>query len=78
MKEREKWNLRYDTKSLTNFPEGFDWMDTLLTEATKQAIEDFLVDYHNIFARKRKEIGMNTDLEAKLTAKDDKRSTTEI
>ena len=38
----------------------------------KQAIEDFLVDYHEIFARHRMDIGMNTEFKVKLTHKDDK------
>ena len=37
----------------------------------KQAIEDILVDYHDIFARHRMDIGMNTEFKVKLTPKDD-------
>ena len=44
----------------------------LLTETEKQAIEEIVVDYHDIFARDRKNIGMNTEFKVKLTAKDDK------
>ena len=29
----------------------FDWTDTLPTENEKQALEDILVEYHDIFAR---------------------------
>ena len=50
----------------------FDWTDTLLSETQKQAIEHILVDYHDIFARHRMEIGMNTQFKVKLTPKDDK------
>ena len=38
----------------------------------KQAIEDILVNYHDIFARHRMDIGMNTEFKVKLTPKDDK------
>ena len=38
----------------------------------KQSIEVFLVDYHDIFARHRMDIGMNTEFKLKLTPKDDK------
>ena len=38
----------------------------------KQAIEDILVDYHDIFARHRMDIVMNTEFKVKLTPKDDK------
>ena len=50
----------------------FDWTDTLLTETEKQAVEDILVEYHDIFARHRMDIGMNTDFKVRLTQKDDK------
>ena len=38
----------------------------------KQAIEDILVEYHDIFARHRMDIGMNTEFNVKLTPKNDK------
>ena len=38
----------------------------------KQAIEVILVEYHDIFARHRIDIGMNTEFKVKLTPKDDK------
>ena len=47
-------------------------MDTLLTEAEKQANENFLVEFHDIFARHRKDNGMTTVHKVKLTAKYDK------
>ena len=54
------------------FLEWFDWTDTLLTETEKQAVEDILVEYHDIFARHRMNNGMNTEFKVKLTPKDDK------
>ena len=50
----------------------FDWTDTLLRETEKQAIEDNLVEYHDIFARHRMDIGMKRDFKLKQTPKDDK------
>ena len=35
----------------------FDWKDTLLTETEEQAVEDVLVEYHDIIARYRMDIG---------------------
>ena len=43
------------------FLKRFDWTDTLLTETEKQAVEDILVGYHDIFARHRMDIGMNAE-----------------
>ena len=72
LKDKEKLNPQESTKSRNKFLKRFDWTDTLLTEMEKQAIEDILVDYHDIFARHRMDIGMNTEFKVKLTPKDDK------
>ena len=72
LQRREKLNPKDDIESRTEFLKRFDWTDTLLTETEKQAVEDILVEYHNIFARHRMDIGMNTEFKVKLTPKDDK------
>ena len=51
LKDKEKLNPQGNTQSRTKFLKRFDWTETLLTEVEKQAIEDFLVEYHDIFAR---------------------------
>ena len=71
-KDKEKLTPQESTESRKKFLKRFDWTDTLVTETEKQAIEDFLVDYHDIFARHRMDIGMNTEFKVKLTPKDDK------
>ena len=68
----EKLNPKDDIESRMEFFKRFDWTDTLLTETEKQAVEDILVEYHDIFARDRMDIGMNTEFKVKLTPKDDK------
>ena len=72
LKDKEKLNPQETTESRTKFLKRFDWTDTLLTEMEKQAIEDILVEYHDIFARHRMDIGMNTEFKVKLTPKNDK------
>ena len=72
LKDKEKLNPRESTESRNKFLKRFDWTDTLLTETEKQAIEDILVEYHDIFARHRMDIGMNTEFKVKLTPKEDK------
>ena len=58
---------------MTMNPEpNFYWTDTLLNENEKHAVEDILVEYHDLFARHRMDIGMNTDFKVRLTPKDDK------
>ena len=72
LKDKENFNPQESIQSRNNFLKRFDWNDTLLTETEKQAIEDILVEYHDIFARHRMDIGMNTEFKLKLTPKDDK------
>ena len=72
LKDKEKLNSQENTESRNKFLKRFDWTNTLPTEMEKQAIEDILVEYHDIFARHRMDIGMNTEFKVKLTPKDDK------
>ena len=72
LQEEEKLNPKDDVESRMIFLKQFDWTDTLLTETEKQAVENILVDYHDIFARHRMDIGMNTEFKVRLTPKDDK------
>ena len=71
-KDKEKLNPQEGTESRKKILKRFDWTDTLLTETEKQAIEDILVDYHDMFARHRMDIGMNTEFKVNLTPKNDK------
>ena len=68
---KEKLNPKDYFESRVEFLKRFNWTDTLLTEAEKQAVED-LVEYHDIFAIHRMDIRMNTEFKVKLTPKDDK------
>ena len=71
LKDKEKLNPQESTESRNKFLKRFDWTNTpLLTKTEKQATEDTLVDYHDLFART--DIGMNTEFKVKLTPKDDK------
>ena len=72
LKDNETLNPQESTESRNKFLKRFDCTDTLLNETGKQAIEDILVEYHDIFARHRMDIGMNTEFKVKLTPKDDK------
>ena len=69
---KKKLNPKDNTASRIEFFKRFDWTDTLLTENEKHAVEDILVEYHDIFARHRMDIGMNTEFKVRLTPKDDK------
>ena len=71
-KDKEELKPQESTESRNKFPERFDWTDTFLTETEKQASEDILVDYHDIFTRHRMDIRLNTEFKVKLTPKDGK------
>ena len=72
LKDKEKLNPQESREARNKFLKRFDWTDTLLTGTEKQAIEDILVEYHDIFARHRMDYGMNTEFKVKLTPKVDK------
>ena len=72
LKEKGNLNPQKSTESQTYFLKRFNWTDTLLTKTEKQAIEDILANYHDLFARHRMDTGMNTEFKVKLTPKDDK------
>ena len=72
LKDKETLNPQESTESRNKVLKRFDWTNTLLTAMEKQAIEDILVEYHDIFARHRMDIEMNTEFKVKLTPKDAK------
>ena len=70
--KKGKLKRKSDAKTRLNYLQRPNWIDALLTEAEIQAVEDILVDYHNIFAEPRMENVVNTEFKVKLTPKDDK------
>ena len=72
LQQKEKLNPKDDIESRMEILKRFDWTDTLLTRTEKQVVEDIVIEYHDIFARHRMDIGMNTEFKVKLTPKDDK------
>ena len=75
LQRKEKLNPKDDIESRTELLKRFDWTDTLLTGTEKQAVEDILVEYNDIFARHRMDIGMNTKFKVKLNQRMIKLST---
>ena len=72
LKEKDELNLQESTATRTKILKRFVSTDTALTKTQNQAIEVILVDYHDIFAGHRTDIGMNAKIKPKLTLKDDK------
>ena len=72
LQQKEKVNAKEDAESRLKFLEGFDWTDELLLETEKRAVENILVEYHDISARQRMGIRKNAEFKVKLTPIDDK------
>ena len=70
LEQIEKLNPLENTESRTQFLSNFDWADSTLQPDAKQAVEDLLVEFHNIFARHRFDIGINTEFKVQLTPLD--------
>ena len=54
------------------FLSQFQWRGTLLTPQERQAVEILLLEFHDIFARHRLDIGRNDDFKIKLTPEHDR------
>ena len=72
LKQLEQLNPNDNDESRRKFLGHFDWTDTTLSPFEKQHIEDILVQYHDIFARHRFDIGTNREFKVKLTPNDDR------
>ena len=71
LQELEKFNSQDDYESRKQFLANFDWADSTLNPTEIAQIEELIVEFHDIFARQRFDIGMNEDFKVKLTPKDD-------
>ena len=58
-------------KTNNQFLSNFDCKDSMLNAQEIETLENLLVEFHDIFARQRFDIGMNETFTVKLTPKDD-------
>ena len=72
LRELEKLNPHDNETSRTQFLSNFDWSDTTLNPDERQEIVEILVEFHDIFARHRFDIGTNREFKVKLTPNDDR------
>ena len=72
LQELEKLNPNDDDTSRKTFLSNFDWSDTTLGPDERQKIEEILIEFHDIFARHRFDVGINREFEVKLTPNDDR------
>ena len=78
LKELEKLNPHDNESSRKAFLSNFDWSDTTLSPVERQEIEEILVEFHDIFARHRFDIGINREFKVKLTPNDDRPAYSQI
>ena len=71
LKEQEKLDPTTGEEQRHEFLANFQWEQSILSPHEKQQVEALLVKYHDIFARHRLDIGINTEFKIKLTPKHD-------
>ena len=71
LREQEKLDPTTNDEQRHEFLANFQWEQSILSPHEKQQVEALLVKYHDIFARHRLDIGINTDFKIKLTPKHD-------
>ena len=67
LEQLEQLNPIEDTNSRDQFLSNSDWTDSILQPDAEQAVEDLLVEFHDLFARQRFDIGITTEFKVKLT-----------
>ena len=70
LEQLEKLNPLENFNSRKQFLSNFDWTDSTLQPDAQQAIENLLVELHDIFARHRFDTGINTEIKVQLTPLD--------
>ena len=61
----ERLNPEDNQNSYHKFLSYFDWTDSTLDKQTHKATEELLVEFHDIFAKQRFDIGVNIDFKVK-------------
>ena len=72
LKQLKKLNPQDNEASKESFLSNFDWSDTTLSPEERQQIEEILIEFHDIFARIRFDIGTNREFKVKLTPNNDR------
>ena len=72
LKQLEQLNPQDNEESRKSFLSNFDWTDTTLNANERNQIEEILIEFHDIFARHRFDIGTNREFKVKLTPNDDR------
>ena len=63
----EKMNQKVNADDRNAYLKKFTWDYCVLTADQKQKLKEFLIEYHDLFAKHRFDVGCNTELKIKLT-----------
>ena len=72
LEQLEKLSPLENTNCINQFLSNFDWTASTLQPEAKQAVENLLVELHDIFARHSFDIGINTEFKVQLTPLDNR------
>ena len=71
LRGKEKLDSTESDEQRQKFAANFQWEQSILNPQEEQTIEVLLVTYHDIFARHRLDIGIDTEFKIKLPPKPD-------
>ena len=71
LEEIQKLDANNNAEDREAFLKNFKWDDSHLTENDQKDIQEKLIEFNDIFARHRLDIGINHDFKIKLTPKTD-------
>ena len=72
LEQLEKLNPLENNNSRNQFLSNFDWTGSSLQPEAKQAVENLLMEFHDIYARHRFDVGINTEFKVQLTPLDNR------
>ena len=66
LQRQEKKHPKNKEADKLDFSKKFSWDTCVLNVDQKRQLEEFLVEYHDVFAKQRFDVGYNTELKIKL------------
>ena len=69
--KKEELDPRKDQESRKNFLDMFQWEGSQIEGNDRKQLEQTIIEYNDIFARHRLDIGINNNFKVKLTLKDE-------
>ena len=72
LQELDKIGPQMDASYRETFLQRFQWKDSVLNRHQKQQLEELLIEFSDIFAKHRFDVGYNSEITMKLTPEHDK------